>query len=288
MSSNVPEEPAPRKRRGRPQIDQLYETLQQAAPELVRLRTNSVGIKLVLVPEGSFRMGSPLDEPQRRSNEGPPHEVLLTQAVYFGIHPVTQVQYQTVVGRNPSRFHAGNGGGPDHPVEGVSWEDALSYCQLLSAAPQERQAGLSYRLPTEAEWERACRAGTGGPYSFGQSLSAAHANIEGNYPYGDAPAGQFLQRTSRVGSYPANNFGLFDMHGNVWEWCSDWYAAGYYGVSPPRDPQGPAEGTMRVVRGGCWRNHAATCRAAYRNGLPPYNRDPYTGFRVCATVSRST
>src|SRR4051812_27586900 len=226
MSVNEPAEgAAPRRRPRRLGIDQLYETLQQAAPELAKLRTNSVGIKLALLPEGSFTMGSPESEAQRRSNEGPVHEVILTQPFYLAIHPVTQEQYQRVMGRNPARFQAAHGGGPDHPVENVSWEDALAFCQKLGEARAEQDEGLTYRLPTEAEWEYACRAGTATPFSPGTALTSLQANFDGNYPYGESRKSNFLERTTRVGDFPANNFGLFDVHGNVWEWCADWYDA---------------------------------------------------------------
>jgi len=142
--------------------------------------------------------------------------------------------------------------------------------------------GSKYRLPTEAEWEYACRAGTATPFSAGPALASTHANFDGAFPGGSGERGPWQQKTTPVGQYPANHFGLHDLHGNVWEWCADWYLDTYYRVSPRRDPAGPASGQFRVVRGGCWRNHAATCRAAYRNGLVPHNRDIYTGFRVSA------
>jgi formylglycine-generating enzyme len=271
-----------RKRPRRPGLDELFDTIQQVAPTLVKLRTNSAGMKLVLLPEGSFAMGSPDSQMNHRLNEAPVHEVLLTQSFYIGVHPVTQQQYQEVMQRNPACFHRGNGGELDHPVENVSWEDAVLFCEKLSESQSERVDGLKYRLPTEAEWEFACRAGKTSVFGMGDTLTSLQANFDGNYPYGENRRGPFLEKTSRVGSYPANNFGLYDMHGNVWEWCADWYDGSYYARSTPRDPQGPADGQMRVVRGGCWRNQASVCRSAYRNALVPYNRDPYTGFRVVA------
>src|ERR1043165_1201012 len=161
-----PGEASPRKRPRRLGIDQLYETLQQAAPTLAKSRTNSIGIKLALLPEGSFRMGSAPTDLDHRSNESPVHEVLLTQPFYLGIHLVTQEQYQQVMGRNPSHFQRDKGGSTDHPVENVSWEDAVLFCQKLSERAQEQQEGMIYRLPTEAEWEYACRSGTSGPFNF--------------------------------------------------------------------------------------------------------------------------
>lgn len=263
-----PQEPSePRRRPRGVQLDQLFDTLQQEAPKLATVRTNNVGIKLALIPAGTFTMGAPAEEPHHRLNEAPVHEVILTQALYLSVTPITQDQYQKLLGKNPSRFTQVNGGGLEHPVDHVSWDDVILFCQKLN----DLRDGLRYRLPTEAEWEYACRAGTTTPFSVGPALSAREANIEG-------------KKTSRVGSYPANNFGLFDMHGNVWEWCADWYGESYYAKSPSRDPSGPVAGQFRVVRGGSWRNQPATCRAAYRNALVPYNRDPYTGFRVAASV----
>jgi formylglycine-generating enzyme required for sulfatase activity len=239
-----------------------------------------VGLKLVLIPAGTFQMGTSPGEAGARENEWPRHEVTLTHAFYLATTPVTQQQYLRVMGQNPARFSAENGGGPDHAVENVTWEQASAFCQRLSELPEEKQAGRVYRLPTEAEWEYACRAGTITPFSTGPSLSAAQANFDGHFPYGDGPPGRALQRTSRVSQFPPNHFGLHDVHGNVWEWCADWLDAAYYEWSPRRDPPGPSEGRYRVLRGGSWKNHAVTCRAGYRNGLNPRLKDSATGFRV--------
>jgi formylglycine-generating enzyme required for sulfatase activity len=279
------EQSAPRARPRRADVWQLFDQLQKAEPEQQKLLTNAPGIKLALIPAGTFLMGSPDEEPGHRGNEAPPHEVALTSSFYLAIHPVTQGQYEKVMGSNPAHFGRANGGGPEHPAESVSWDDAVAFCQRLSALPAERQAGRTYRLPTEAEWEYACRAGTTTPFCFGAALSAAQANFDGDFPYGGGDKGRSPQQTTAVGAYPANHFGLHDVHGNVWEWCADWYNDAYYRQSPRRDPPGPAAGQFRVVRGGCWRNHAATCRAAYRNGLVPHNRDMYTGFRVVAVAA---
>jgi formylglycine-generating enzyme required for sulfatase activity len=273
--------------RGRPRradVRQLFEQLEKPEPERVKLLANSLGMKLVLIPAGVFPMGSDEGEPGHRFNEGPRHEVAITAPFYMGVHPVTQEQYERVMGTNPAQFHRTSGGGPAHPVERVSWEDAVAFCRRLSESPAERQQGRTYRLPTEAEWEYACRAGTTTPFCYGAVLSAAQANIDGGFPYGEAPKEPSQGKTTPVGAYPANHFGLHDMHGNVWQWCLDWYNDRYYQHSPRRDPPGAESGRFRVVRGGSWRNHAVTCRAAYRNGLVPYNRDRFTGFRVVAPV----
>ena len=251
-------QPAPRRKPPRNMdLGKLYDTLQKEPVSLEKLRTNSVGIKFVLLPAGTFKMGSPPGEPGHRLNEAPQHEVTLTQPMYLSVYPVTQEQYHKVLGKNPARFHQENGGSPNHPVENVSWEDALLFCQRLAALPAEQSSNLKYRLPTEAEWEYACRAGTTTAFSFGPALVASQANFAG--VHADRKTSS-AQKTCPVGSFPANHFGLFDMHGNVWEWCADWYDGVTYAKSPPRDPQGPTEGTLRVVRGGhhndLFANHA--------------------------------
>jgi formylglycine-generating enzyme len=268
------------RRQRRAGVEQLFDALERRAPDQAKLLTNSLGMKLVLVPAGTFQMGSAADDPLHRLNETPRHEVALTQAMYVSVDLVTQEQYRRVMAVNPARFQPEVGGGPEHPVEQVTWHDANEFCRRLSALPMELQAGRRYRLPTEAEWEYACRAGTATPFCFGESLPANHANFDNNAGRGESQSDQPRGKTSPVGSFPANNFGLHDLHGNVWEWCADWYDGSYYQRGARLDPPGPATGRFRVVRGGSWRNHAATCRAAYRNALVPNNRDPYTGFRV--------
>lgn len=263
----------------RPGVQQLFEALATTAPEQAKLVTNAVNMKLVLIPAGTFQMGSTEEDVHFRLNELPKHEIAITQPFYMSVNLVTQGQYQLVMGGNPARFNAMTGGTLDHPVERVSWDDAMAFCRKLSELPDERQAVRHYRLPTEAEWEYTCRAGSGTPFSFGNALAGMQANFDCKFPVGAEPSHP-TGKTTPVGVFPANHFGLYDMHGNVWEWCADWYDGKYYHASGRRDPTGPETGRFRVVRGGCWRNHAATCRAAYRNALVPNNRDPYTGFRV--------
>jgi formylglycine-generating enzyme required for sulfatase activity len=246
--------------------------------------SNAIGMKLVLLPEGRFSMGSPSTETERDLDEGPVHEVVLTRPFLLGVYPVTQRQYEKLMGTNPSHFTHGRGGGPDYPVEKVSWEEAVEFCRRLSALPEESAAGRVYRLPTEAEWEYACRAGTTTPVTFGPSLSSRMANFNGRYPYGGAMKDRYLEQTTRVGSYPANAWGLYDMHGNVSEWCADWYEEKYYRQSPREDPRGPAQGTKKVARGGSCLSLGRFCRSAYRFGVLPTNRDLDVGFRVAATV----
>ncbi len=262
----------------------LLEGVGEKPKEQAKFLTNAVGIKLALIPAGTFLMGSQSAEEGRRDNEGPQHEVQLPNPYYMAVHTVTQAQFQKIMGRNPAKFDVNHGGGIDHPVENVTWEEAVDFCRRLSAVPEERSAKRVYRLPTEAEWEYACRAGTTTPFSVGVGLSSEQANFDGNFPLGGAARGLFAEKTLPAGSYTPNNYSLCDMHGNVWEWCADWLHSDYYGVSPKRNPQGPSGGVFRVLRGGSWRSQAVTCRSAYRNGLGPKSRDRCTGFRVVVDV----
>ncbi len=151
---------------------------------------------------------------------------------------------------------------------------------------KEKEAGRSYRLPTEAEWEYACRAGTTTPFHYGKSLSSTQANFNGQYPYGGAAKGKYLQRTTTVGSYQPNAFGLYDMHGNVWEWCADWYDGDYYKNSPRQDPENTKAASFRVIRGGGWYFNGWYCRSADRSRSGPASRFHDLGFRVAAVQSR--
>jgi formylglycine-generating enzyme required for sulfatase activity len=275
-----------RRTRGRPvDLDRLFDVLQPEAAGGPKSLTNSAGLSFVLIPAGTFQMGSPDTEPGHRTNEAPVHEIVIGKPLFMGIQPVTQAQYLTVMGKNPARFTPANGGSPQHPVEMVSWDDAAAFCRQLSERPEERAAGHSYRLPTEAEWEYACRAGTATAFGHGATFLAGQGNFDAAYPCGDASPGVALGHTTPVTRFPASAWGLNDMHGNVWEWCSDWYAEGYYRSSPLRDPVGPPEGKLKVLRGGSWRNHGSACRAAYRNALAPHQKDSATGFRVMLVLA---
>jgi formylglycine-generating enzyme required for sulfatase activity len=218
------------------------------------------GGKLVLapIPAGTFMMGSPATEDKRGDNETQ-HRVTISKPFYMGIHPVTQAQYQAIMGKNPANFQ-----GNDLPVEQVNWNDAVEFCQKIS-----QKAGRTFRLPTEAEWEYACRAGTTTPFYFGNTISTEQANYDGNYTYGNGVKGVHRQKTTSVGSFPANAWGLHDMHGNVWEWCADWY--GDYPAEAAIDPQGVSNGPSRVLRGGSWNNNPQNCRSANRNRNDPDN-----------------
>jgi eukaryotic-like serine/threonine-protein kinase len=254
---------------------------------LPRWVVNQVGTLLVLVPAGRFLMGSPPTEEDRQEDEGPQREVEITRSFYMGVYPVKQREFLAVMGRNPSLFNYEGGGGPDFPVENVLWQDAVDFCKRLSERPEEKLAGRVYRLPTEAEWEYACRAGTTTAFALGDSLSSFQANFDGRNPYGGAQNGPNLRRTSRVGSFPDNVWGLYDMHGNVWEWCSDWYQPDYYESAPPTDPTGPDNGHFRVVRGGSWHFYGAECRSAFRGrGSPDFRLS--VGFRVVLVPNLGT
>jgi formylglycine-generating enzyme required for sulfatase activity len=257
--------------------------------------SNSIGMKLVRIPAGKFVMGSPATEAEREAGEEQ-HEVTITRPFYLGVHTVTQGQFGQVMGKNPSFFGQRNGGSSDHPAEQVRWNEAREFCAKLSALPEEMKAGRTYRLPSEAEWEYACRAGTTTPFNFGDALSSKQANFNGNFPYGRAEKGPFLHRTAKVGSYPPNAWGLYDMHGNIYEWCNDWYDSDYYKRSPQENPKGPESGAMPtgfgnnffvVVRGGCWLDEGRACRSARRFRLQQSEPYRWTGFRVaCDTVGK--
>lgn len=255
------------------------------APKEVK---NSIDTKLALIPAGKFVMGSPADEKHRNADETQ-HEVAITKPFYLGVFEVTQGQYQKMMGLNPSSFSK-NGPGKlrvanqdtsAYPVERVSWLDAVEFCKKLSA-----QEGKTYRLPTEAEWEYACRAGTKTVFHVGNDFNSNLANINGlSYSsYGKEEAGPFWRSTTKGGDYKMNAFGLYDVHGNVQEWCADWYAEDYYAKSPKSDPQGPSGGTERVMRGGGWPSSAKACRSAARNHLPPEEKNYTSGFRVVLEV----
>ena len=229
------------------------------------------------IPAGKFLMGSPKTEKERDPDETQ-HEVTLTQGFRMGVHEVTQAQYEQVMGKNPSFSK-----GATLPVEQVSYDDALAFCKKLSDLPAEKAAGRKYRLPTEAEWEYCCRAGTSTPFHFGNELNGTQANCDGTTPYGTTKKGPFLRKTTPVGSYPPNAWGLYDMHGNVWEWCQDWY--GDYPKQSVTDSRGPEVGSLRVLRGGSWFNEAAICRSVFRDGDGPSGRDGRNGFRLALSSS---
>ena len=243
---------------------------------------------LVFIQPGTFTMGSPTNETLRNSDEIQ-HSVTISRGFWMGKYLVTQGDYLAVVGSNPSYFAPTNGYALDltRPVEQVSWNDASNYCAMLTA--RELGAGriptnYVYRLPTESEWEFACRAGTTTAFYLGSGLRSGQANFDGQFEY-DAAIGEILNTngislgtTTPVGNYAANGWGLYDMIGNVWQWCQDGYGA--YPNGPVTDPQGLASGSYRVDRGGSWLRHGQLCRSAQRSGDYPSLGDYDVGFRV--------
>jgi formylglycine-generating enzyme required for sulfatase activity len=213
--------------------------------------TNNLGMKMLWCPPGEFLMGSPENENQV--------QVQISKGFWMARTPVTQGQWQALMGNNPSYFK----GSKDLPVEQVSWDDAVEFCDKLNAQ-ESLPSGYRYALPTEAQWEYACRAGTTTPFHFGSALNGTEANCDGTWPYGTEIKGPYLERTTVVGSYPPNAWGLYDMHGNVSEWCEDMY---------------DASGSSRVGRGGSWLLSASDCRAANRSWSDPGRRSNLLGFR---------
>jgi formylglycine-generating enzyme required for sulfatase activity len=246
------------------------------------------GIKFCWCPPGRFRMGSPPGEPERRPGEDQV-EVTLTRGFWIGKYEVTQSQWKQVVGVFPGKYTAGEG--DDFPVYDVNFAATESFCQKLT--DKVRAAGALpkewvFRLPTEAQWEYACRAGTTTATSFGDKLSSKQANFQGK-PYNGAEDGPSLKRTAKVGSYPANPWGLHDMHGNVYEWCRDWHHAKLPGGTDP-DLYAAKGSAMknrtgdvsRVRRGGCYADEGWPCRSAFRLRFEPERHHDHIGFRVVA------
>jgi len=223
------------------------------------------------IESGSFLMGSPVDEAGRYRDEGI-HKVTLTKGFWLADTACTQAFWRAVMGENPSAFKDDE----RNPVERVSWDDVQCFIGEL----QRRATGLAVRLPTEAEWEYACRAGTTTPFSFGDELTPELVNYDGKYPYADGAKGLYRRKTVPVGSLPPNAWGLYEMHGNVYEWCADWY--GDYANEPQVDPSGPPTGDSRVVRGGSWGNLGGYVRSASRGWYVPGFRNRYVGFRLAA------
>ncbi|OLP18380.1 hypothetical protein BST81_11010 [Leptolyngbya sp. 'hensonii'] len=243
-----------------------------------------IGLDLIAIPGGSFTMGAPASEPDGSKNERPQHEVTL-QPFYLGRYPITQAQWRVVssydrvnqdLDPDPSSFK-----GDHRPVEQVSWEDAQEFCQRLSA-----KTGKAYRLPSEAQWEYACRAGSTTPFHFGETLTPDLANYNGNYTYNNGSPGENRKQTTDVGIFPANDWGLHDMHGNVLEWCEDDYHSNYQGA--PDDGSAwievDQEQNRRVLRGGSWADSPGYCRSAVRLNDSRENRFNSIGFRVCCVL----
>ena len=217
-------------------------------------------------------MGSSKEEKQRMDNEIS-HKVTLTKGFYMGVYTVTQEQWRAVMGNNPSSFK----GEKNLPVEMVSWDDCQKFIKNL-----REKDNMPYRLPTEAEWEYCCRAGTNTPFHFGETISTEQANYNGDYTYANGEKGVYRKKTTPVGRFPANAWGLHDMHGNVWQWCQDWF--GNYPQNDVTDPQGDGKGQFRVLRGGSWLYYPKHCRSAFRYRLEPDYRFDNNGFRLCYFV----
>ncbi|MCP4118945.1 MAG: formylglycine-generating enzyme family protein [Desulfobacteraceae bacterium] len=217
---------------------------------------------------GTFMMGSPDDEPERQERERW-HRVTLTRGFWLADTACTQALWEAVMGKNPNRSKW-----KKRPVEEISWDDCMEFIRTLN----NLKSGLDLRLPTEAEWEYACRAGTGTPFSLGNNITPDQVNYNGEYPYAGAEKGNFIGESVDVGSIPANPWGLYEMHGNVWEWCSDWFDD--YPVDAVVDPVGPETGVYRVLRGGSWIYDGRDARSAYRNMSGPGNRSRDVGFRL--------
>ncbi len=234
---------------------------------------NGNTLEMVEIPGGQFLMGSPVGEKQRNTNEGPQHPMTI-KVFFMGKFTVTQEQYQAVMGINPSYFQGAN-----RPVEQVSWNDAVKFCQKLSLMTNK-----NYRLPSEAEWEYACRAGTTTPFYFGETITTEITNYNGGYTYGSAPPGENRQETMDVGSLPANAFGLYEMHGNVWEWCQDKYHNDYRGMPANGSAWVSGNNNPCLLRGGSWLTQSSVCRSSAR--LDGGNSDVAFydfGFRVVCT-----
>ena len=247
---------------------------------------------MVRINGGTFTMGSPSGETRRHSNETQ-RQVTLSP-FYMGRYEVTQAEFQAIMGTNPSQFQ-----GPNLPVENVSWFDAIEFCNILSLREGLRPAytingnvvswdrnANGYRLPTEAEWEFSCRAGSTTPFNTGDNITTDQANFNGNHPYidnPDNPPGVYRGTTVPVGSFAPNAFGLYDMHGNVGEWCWDWNVV--YSLDAEVNPQGTASGHYRVFRGGSWNHPADFLRSARRGGNLPHARGFFHGFRLARNVN---
>ena len=245
-----------------------------------------LAIQMILVPGGVFVMGSPGDELERDEDEGPQHEVKVP-SFFMGRYPVTQAQWKSVAGLplvrvelapDPSYFKES-----DRPVEQISWYEAVEFCDRLSA-----HTGRPYRLPSEVEWEYACRAGTTTAFYYGETIMPELANYNGEYVYGNGPKGKNRRETTPVGEFPANAYGLQDMHGSVYEWCADHWHKSYEGA--PTDGSiwlTDNNSTRRVTRGGSWAGYPGWCRSACRDSGNPVARYDIVGFRVVCSAPRT-
>jgi formylglycine-generating enzyme required for sulfatase activity/tRNA A-37 threonylcarbamoyl transferase component Bud32 len=237
---------------------------------------NGVELEMVEIPAGTFYMGSPENEEGRHDSESPQHQVNVP-SFFIGKYPLTQAQYEAIMGNNPAHFKGNN-----LPVECVSWNDAVAFCQKLS-----QKTGKNYKLPSEAQWEYACRAGTTTPFYFGESITPYLVNYDGRYPYANAPTGQYREQTTDVGTFPPNAFGLYDMHGNVYEWCEDDWNENY--INAPIDGSALiSRSDKKTLRGGSWGFDHEDCRSACRGSYRLSSDYNAFGFRVvCSGAARN-
>jgi len=262
----------------------IYARHPKTAQYFIETLPNNISLEMMSIPSGKFMMGAPETEKESRNSERPQHEVRV-KAFFMGKYPITQTQWRNVAAMpqvkqelnlDPSSFK-----GDNRPVESVSWLEAMEFCERLS-----RHTRREYRLPSEAEWEYACRAGTTTPFHFGETITTELVNYDGNHPYGEAPKGEYRKETTEVGKFPANKFGLHDMHGNGWEWCADDWHENHEGapidaqirikdIKKYEDPE-----TLKLLRGGSWIADAQYCRSSFRYRYDAHGRNYDLGFRV--------
>ena len=271
-------------RQGNTRISVKYH--QGSAQYFTEQLSNRVGMQMMLILGGEFTMGAPETELDSQDSERPEHRVKVP-TFFMGKYLVTQEQWQAIMGNNPSRFK-----GEKRPVEKVSWNDARDFCNRLS-----ERTSRTYRLPSEAEWEYACRAGTTTPFHFGETISTDLANYRGTdwkindktYPgnYGRGELGIYREQTTEVGNFPSNNYGLCDMHGNVWEWCEDDWHKNYKDAPSDGSAWVDEKSSNKVLRGGSWGDDPNYCRSASRYDLYPEDDYDIIGFRVVCEVPRT-
>ena len=267
-------------------VDRIRATVECFTEPLAGLG-NAIPLDMVLVPGGRFEMGSPDDEPERRESEGPQHTVTLL-SFFMGRYPVTQAQWRAVCALKQVEIELdpdpSNCKGDNRPVEQVNWYEATEFCKRLHETTKR-----PYRLPSEAEWEYACRARTTTPFSFGKTLTTEIANYDGDYTYNDGHKGEYRGETTTVNAFGvANTFGLCDMHGNVYEWCADHWHSGY--ENAPTDGSAwltDNEEANRVLRGGSWDDYPRNCRSATRFNFAPVSRNNNIGFRISCLAPRT-
>ncbi|MGD0785554.1 MAG: formylglycine-generating enzyme family protein [Sedimentisphaerales bacterium] len=240
---------------------------------------NDVTMVFVFIPAGEFEMGSPKSEKKRDKDEGPVHHVKISKPFYMGKYEVTQIQYQTIFHSTEKIFYSKDF---NNPADRVSFNQANRFAEELSLL--YRKTGLRFRLPTEAEWEYACRAGTTTPFYTGETINSEQANYDATAVYGNGVKGKYMERAVAVGSYPPNPFGLYDMHGNVWEWCRDRYIKYFYQDSPAVDPM--AGGDEPIRRGGAWDSEPEDCRSANRDCRKSWRHMDDTGFRIVLEIEQ--